>query len=151
MYNKTTLFCLGMIAPDFSNSSYKEGFSNAYLKIKNYVLDNQIALLYSTYPNNTEGCHDVISLPDNKYLVIYPIEEEYIKDFEYFKQGLYSKFSDSLKYKIGSYFGYNSKCYYATIKHLSLKEKLEKELNVKLPYNAEYYSIVDEENETFKV
>jgi len=151
MYNKTTLFCLAMIKPDFSQSSYKLNFSNAFLNIDGVILDNQIALLYSSFPDNTEGSHDVISLPNNEYLIIYPIEKEHLKDFEHFKNGQYSKFSESLKQKIGKYFGYNSKCYYATIKHLSLKANIEKELNIKLPADAEYYSIMDKQEETFNL
>ena len=151
MYNKTTLFCLAMIEPDFLQSSYRMNFSNAFLDITDKPLDYQIALLYSSYPDNTAGCHEVISLPEGQYLIIYPIKEEYRSDFDYFKQGLYSMFCDELKKKIGAYFGWNSKCYYATIKHKSLKAELENRINANLSNDAELYDIVDENEETFNL
>jgi len=151
MYNKTTLFCLGMIKPDFSKQQYKKYFANAYLYVNTFSLNNEIALHYKNIPETTEGSHDVISLQNNEYLVIYPIEKEHIENFKRFKKGEYSKFTTDLKEKIGRYFGYNSKCYYATIKHLSLKSELEKKLNVKISKDAEFYSVYDKNQETFNI
>ncbi len=151
MQNKTSLFALAMIEPNMHNTNYRSHYKSAYLKIPNRELDNEIALLYGSLPDTTEGSKDIISLEDGRYLVIYPILDKYKEDFDHFLNGRYSKFKTEIKQRIASYYGWRSQSYFVVIKDPSLKRKLEESIGQKLDENAEYFSTIDVLDETFKL
>jgi len=147
--NKTTLFVLPMLELDMKKEDYKKNLYSCYLFVKGYdIPKNHIALCYSSKPLSIVGAIDVF-IQDNKYFVIYPISSLYIDDFQLFLEGKYSKFSLSLKTKIGIYYGFSSTAYKGVTKDPGLRKKLEEQIDCVLNSESEIISIYDINNEKY--
>lgn len=99
---------------------------------------------------------------DDKVLYIFKFPEEYLNEYNLFKEGKYSEFGDDAKQLIIKFWAEvykrNSSATKFLIslkqvlyKDLKLKETIEKELGVKLNDNQELGEIIDMNNETFKI
>jgi len=95
-------------------------------------------------------------------LYIFEFPEEYIREYNLFKQGKYSKYGKDAKDTIINFFGniyagnLNAVKFLMTLKQVlyqdnKLKQELEKKLNVTLPEGAELSDITCLVRETFEV
>ena|SRR4030042_52060 len=99
---------------------------------------------------------------ENKVLYVFKFPEEYMEEYNHFKNGKYSKFGKDAKDTIINFFGniyagnLNAVNFLLLIKQIlykeqKLKEKIEKELNVTLSDDAELTDIAESVNETFDI
>lgn len=104
---------------------------------------------------------DLIDI-DNKVLYIFKFPEEYMEEYNNFILGKYSKFGNDAKKSILEFFtrvyqgnlnavDFLLKTKQILFKDNKLKEKIEKDLNVILPNDAELTDIILKDNETFKL
>ena len=99
---------------------------------------------------------------DNKVVYVFKFPEEYLKEYYHLSNSKYSSFGEDAKQLIlrfwGEVYSGNSlgvnfllKVKNILYKDKKLKEKLEKDLGVKLDDDQELGDYVDLENETFKI
>ncbi len=151
-----------------------------YINLKNtYIFDDEgkyencIMVLYDFSFKIPEFTHYEQRLIENELLVdfidvgnqvlyIFKFPEEYMHEYKSFKLGKYSHFRDDAKELILEYFNYIyqnnlnavdfiTKVKQILFKHDKLKKKLEFDLKVRLPIEAELSDIMDESNETFEL
>jgi hypothetical protein len=163
--NKSKSYLLPLLN-EYIQIKYLHLLENTYINIFEHV--ECIALLYKK--DDDVGfdtyCFDISdnSLFKNyinlKYyhLFIFEFPYQFITEYKYFKLGRYSKFSQDAKKKIIQFFSNNyqypelvQEMVHILYKNKIRKEKLEQELGVSLNNEAELTSIIDEEEETFKI
>lgn len=119
---------------------------------------------YTSYEHklvNNELFIDLIDIGDN-VLYIFKYPEEYLFEYQKFKEGKYSLFGTDAKELILSFFSniYKSninavnfllKMKQILFKDDKLKRKIEKELGISLPDGAELSSIMNKDDETFNL
>lgn len=128
----------------------KFNFKNPeYTKFENKMIDNQYYV-------------DLIDINNDEVVYIFKIPEEYLFEYNKFKKGKYSKYKNDAKELILSFFNKvykgnpNAVNFLIKIKQVlykdkKLREKIEKELNVKIHYDAELTDIIDRDNETINL
>lgn len=173
-YNKSKTYLFPLLS-EVVDIDYK--FSN--FLINTYIAEdtNQykdcIFLLYDFSFKNPEFTAYEHMLTDNQYFVdlvdiddkvlyIFKFPEEYIPEYNNFKKGKYSKYGKDAKEVILSYYtniykgnvgavNFLLKLKQILFKDQILRKKIEKELKVTLPKDAELTDIMDENRETFKI
>jgi len=136
-------------------------YENCFFILHDFSFKNPEFTAYEHKLTNTEYFVDLVDI-DNRVLYIYKFPEEYIVEYNYFKEGKYSKFEKDAKDKIINFFGniykgnLNAVNFLLTLRQVlykdnKLKEKLEKELGVLLPEDAELTDIISVEDETFDI
>lgn len=99
---------------------------------------------------------------DDKVLYVFKFPEEYMHEYNCFKEGKYSMYKQDAKELILEFFttiyrnNLNAVDFLLKVKHIlfknkRLKEKIEKDLKVKLPSDAELTDKIDIKNETFEL
>lgn len=119
-----------------------------YTKYENYIIDNEYFV-------------DLIDIND-KVLYIFKFPEEYLHEYNTFKEGKYSYYKKDAKELILDFysniykFNPNAINFLIKVKQIlfkdkKLKEKIENELKVKLSSDAELTDIMNKDNETFNI
>ena len=147
--NRTSTFLIPLLRKNKLQLKIDSYFVNAYVSnCREYL-----CLLYRYTGTNLYKIFEESMIKDklcvkhieyDKYHVMYlfKIPDEFKEDIEYFLEGNYSKFSDTLKKLISKFYGgnKNSIIYQIIYKSPNLKQIIEKDLNVKLGDDAELAS-----------
>lgn len=110
---------------------------------------------------NNQYFVDLIDI-GNKVLYVFKFPDDYMEEYNHFKNGNYSKFGEDAKQTILKYFGtvysgnlnavnFLLKLKQILFKDVKLKKQIEKDLKAKLPKDAELSSIMDIGNETIRL
>ena len=170
--NKSKTYLLPLLSElvDF-DKKYYDNLINTYIYDGVGKYENCIFVLHKFSFRNPEYTHyehrlvnnelfvDLIDIGEN-VLYIFKFPEEYMDEYYAFEMGLYSEYGEDAKELILSFFGniykgnVNAVNFLLKIKQIlfkddKLKRKIEKELGVELPLNAELSSIMEKNNETF--
>lgn len=152
--NKSTKFLLPLIATSYiTNILQNPSFINTYIEFPNILIiqsrDSNIEWGNSTYLK--EIVHH-----NGSFFYKYLIPNEFCKEFDYFITGKYSKFSNKAKEIIcySNNGGHrknieNSLVYKVLYKTPDRKQFIEDRLGVKLPIEAELFSIPNIEEELY--
>lgn len=141
------------------SSTYKKG--DHFYILHDFSFKNPEFTAYERKITNNQYFVDLIDI-DNKVLYIFKFPEDYKKEYDYFKEGKYSKFGTDAKNIILNFFGkvysgnLNAVAFLLKVKQIlfkdkKLKEQIEKDLKVILSTEAELTDIMDKDNETFKL
>lgn len=174
--NKSTTYLFPLINDilEIKYSFYTKYVKNTYIYSDNYLDKNYFYILIDydfKLPEfkqeedrlmNFDIFVDCVDIDEDSVLFIYEFPESYKKELELFKKGKYSKFENDAKLKILKFFHRLLGLSTAGLKTLTdikhvlyknkiLKEKLEKNLKVKLPKNAELGSLLNKNEETVKI
>jgi len=139
------------------NNNYKDCF----FILHDFSFRNPEFTAYEHKLTNSPYFIELVDI-DNKVLYIYKFPEEYLPEYNNFKIGKYSQYGKDAKEILLNFFGtiysgnLNAIKFLMTLKQVlfkdeKLKLKLETELKVTLPPDAELTDIMVEENETFDV
>lgn len=145
---KTTTFLLPLLNKNKKSLRFDSYFINAFLsKDKQYLnlfyrfTGTSIYKRFEQYMITDSLCVDHIEYDPYHVIYVFKIPKEFKKDVEYFTEGKYSKFSKTLRQRITKFYGTDSNNLIKIIKKDNeLKEKLEKDLGVSLPKDAELAS-----------
>lgn len=173
-FNCSTLFLLSPLG--LSRRVLKEfGFINCFLKDGNRDLHivNPVLLLFKPDDMDTFQMFVEEEYKRSRYLVedydyiggyvvlVYKFPEEFNSDFQLFLEGKYSKFSDKFRkiypkiIKIVDEYGRRhdelSSQYRIIYKTDDWKEQIEKDYNVLIDKDQEYWSVPDMSRETLKI
>jgi len=156
MLNKSYTYILPMLSTKLD--VVKQNLVNAYVGADEYSgYDNHIFLLYR-YVGNPRFIeyedyleHTVLFKakydPDKYHVMfIFDVPETYQQEYDFFKQGKYSKFSQEYKiliFKFHQILDENHKVAKVLYKHPDLREDIEDRLNTVLPENSELSSVPD--------
>lgn len=163
--NKSKSYLLPLLN-EYIKIEYLHLLENTYININNYV--ECIGLLYR---KNEESRFDdycelikenslfkIYSETKDYHLFVFEFPDQFLTEYKYFKLGRYSKFSSDAKKKIIQFFSNNyqypelvQEMVHILYKNKARKEKLEQELGIHLSNDAELTSVIDEEEETFKI
>jgi len=171
-YNKSKTYLLPLLA-EVVEIKFFSSLVDTYIMDPNEKYENCMFLLYNFSFKNPEFTayeHKLVENPyfidsvdiDNQVLYIFEFPEEYIREYNLFKQGKYSKYGKDAKDTIINFFGniyagnLNAVKFLMTLKQVlyqdnKLKQELEKKLNVTLPEGAELSDITCLVRETFEV
>lgn len=154
--NKTSTFLLPMLNKTKNQLKYDTYFVNAYISQDH----NHLCLLYrftgtthyKEFENNIlkeKLCVQHVDYDPYHVMYLFRIPNQFKEDIEYFLEGNYSKFSDSLKSMIFRFYGSSTETIVFQVIHKSpaLKEMIEKDLYVKLDDSMELASKPIVENE----
>ena len=108
-YNKTftTKFILPLLFKQ--NTDYSDIFNNSFINayigdIRNKEYDDKVLLVFGDYPSIsiTQQLPQSIAeyMDDEKYVLVYDIEDKYIEDYNNFIVGKYNLFNNETKTKI---------------------------------------------------
>jgi len=163
IYNQYNLLFLDNICNTyikFSNLFFEKYSIPTERRLMGILYENMNTVRYQEYFLKLEQHKNFIKMfiLDDYILVILEIEENIFNEYDSFIRGKYSKFSPSSKRLILEFYSNNfrDRLLCMDIKDvlyqsLSKREKLEKELGIKLPPDTELASVTDIENETFKL
>ena len=88
---------------------------------------------------------------ENLIMVVFKVSEEYRKIIKSFKRGKYSEFPEDYRLRFLSTANYSiNSCYNVITKNPFLKKKIEKDLGVTLPQNAELDDLPYRHKEIFR-
>jgi hypothetical protein len=172
-YNKSKTYLLPLIS-EFVNikKEYFYNLENTYIFDDKRLYNNSIYLLHNfsfknpkltSYEHELTDNHlftDIIDDPsNNKVIYVFKFPEEYMDEYNKYKEGKYSEFNKDAKEIILNFYGniYSNnnravsfllKAKQILFKDKILREKYEKELNVKIDSNAELSDPMNEEDET---
>ena len=159
---KASLFVLPMLPGNRKSYFYDKLLLNCFIGTHEHK--DVIALLYRfsgkkefvDFEDHLKGLDNFIEClePSNKTtMYIFSVPEEYQKQFELFKQGKYSKFSNKFKLKVLRFhnFGKESTLGKILYKAASRRRQLENALGpeVRIDKSAELYSIPDMTKEIY--
>lgn len=163
--NKSKSYLLPLLN-EYVRIEYLHLLENTYINIAGHI--ECIAIMYKKSDENgfEEYCH---SMADNSlfqnyihtkeyHIFIFEFPNQFITEYKYFKLGRYSKFSQDAKKKIIKFFSSNyqypelvQEMVHILYKNKARKEKLEQQLGIHLSNDAELTSVIDEDEETFKI
>lgn len=164
--NKSKSYLLPLLN-EYVKIEYLHLLENTFINIDGYL--ECIALLYKNDSSDDNYIKHLRMLMDNSLLkstlymsehtlFIFEFPEQFLNEYKYFKLGRYSKFSNDAKKKIIRFFSNNyrypdivQEVVHILYKNKLRKERLEEQLGVKLSNDDELASIIDEEEETFKL
>ena len=168
--SKSSYFLFPMLSGDKDDFLWSLYFMNFYTKVEGH--DEEGFFLHYRYSDNQrfKSFEDKVTTMDgyrthldiDKYHVIYQfdIPEKYKQEFELFKNGKYSKFSEEYKKRILDFHKAdemakqlgttveNTKMHGILFKSKALREELEAKIG-DLPKGAEVYSLPSDEEETY--
>lgn len=146
---------------------------NTYMYVDNEEYENCLCVLhefsfrdpeFTSYEHRLTKNELFVRCVDigNKVLYIFKFPEDYMKEYNLFKDGRYSEFGDDAKQLILKFWGEVHKGNSASVQFLikikqilwkdeKLKQIIEKQLGVKLNDEQELGEITDPEKETFKL
>ena len=173
-YNKSKTYLLPLLAEVIDiDKRFFNSLVNTYISDANGIYSDCLLILHNFSFKNPEFTAYEHKLTNNQYFVesididnqvlyIYKFPEEYMKEYNLYKKGKYSKFGQDAKDTIIEFFGniyagnLNAVKFLMTLKQVlyqdkKLKKELERKLNVILPDNAELTDIADLECETFEI
>jgi len=136
-------------------------YKDCMLILHDFSFKNPEFTAYEHKLTNNPYFVDLIDI-DNKVLYVFKFPEEYMDEYNHFKNGKYSLFGKDAKDTIINFFGkiytgnLNAVNFLLLIKQIlykepKLKEKIENELGVRLSEDAELTDIITFENETFDI
>ena len=153
-YNRSVYCILPILNMIRTELLYKKGLLNCHLNCN--LLDGYKNHIFVTYNKNInikfpkfiekmmshELFEDVVEF-NHLYVLIFKIPNEFKEDIDYFKRGMYSKFSKKHKALIHKchFLNPTKKLFKILWKKLEYKEYLEEYLDVKLEDDAELWSI----------
>lgn len=167
--NISTLFIRPLILPEDLTAIVSGRTLNFYTKFGDEYSDDFIYAVIKYIPDEKQAefeskllkypfTEETVDLTPHLMAVKYRIPEDLKPDVELLKQGKYSKISYFAKMKIRKYYEYvgiikeddyeNTMCQ-ILYQGVTLKNHLEKKLDVTLPPGAELHDIYDLEKETF--
>ena len=175
-YNKSKTYLLPLIS-EFVNikKEYFYNLENTYISDDKSIYKNCIYLLHNfsfknpkltlyehTLTDNKLFVDLIDDTANNKVIYVFKFPEEYLHEYKKFKQGKYSEFNLDAKEIILNFYGniYSNneravsfllKTKQILFKNKILREKYEKELNVKIDTSAELSDPMNEEDETIKL
>lgn len=175
-YNKSKTYLLPLIS-EFVNikKEYFYNLENTYISddksiykdciylLHNFSFKNPKLTLYEHMLTDNQFFVDLIDDPkNNKVIYVFKFPEEYMFEYNKFKEGKYSEFNKDAKEIILNFYGHiysNNeravsfllKTKQILFKNKILKEKYERELNVVIDSNAELSDPINEEDETIKL
>lgn len=173
-YNKSKTYLLPLLAEAIDiDTRFFNNLYNTYIYDVNEKYENCLFILHDFSFKNPEFTayeHKLVDNPlfvdlidiDNKVLYIFKFPEEYLPEYRLFKQGKYSKFGEDAKKVIMNFFGniyqgnLNAVKFLLALKQIlyqdkKLRQRLEEDLKVTLPIDAELTDIASTEQETFEV
>ena len=147
--NKTSTFLLPILNKTKNQLKYNTYFVNAYISQDH----KQLCLLYrftgtqlyKEFENNIlkeKLCIRHIDYDQYHVMYLFRIPDKFEKDVEFFLEGKYSRFSDTLKNLIFKFYGSSTESivYQVIHKSPSLRQMIENDLNVRLDDNMELAS-----------
>lgn len=175
-YNKSKTYLLPLIS-EFVNikKEYFYNLENTYIFDDKGLYKDSIYLLHNfsfknpkltSYEHELTDNHlftDIIDdTSNNKVIYVFKFPEEYMHEYNKYKEGKYSEFNKDAKEIILNFYGdiYSNndravsfllKTKQILFKNKILKEKYERELNVKIDDSAELSDPMNEEDETIKL
>lgn len=173
LYNKSKTYLLPLIAPiigiksdffEYIDNTYMFDLDNTYNEcffiVQDFSFRNPEFTKYEHELTNNYLFQKLIDLSNDKVLYIFKFPEEYLHEYYCLKDSRYSEFGEDAKQQVLSYWtelygkSHNGVNFILSVKKIlykdkTLKEKLEKSLNVKLDDNVELGQQVDIVNETF--
>lgn len=173
-YNKSKTYLLPLLSEIvgfdknfFSNlintyvSDNLDKYKNCIYVLHDFSFKNPEFTAYEHKLIRNELFVDLIDI-DNKVLYIFKFPEEYLHEYEKFKQGKYSEFGVDAKELILDFFSHvytnnpNAVPFLIKTKQIlfkdkNLKEKIEKELKVVIDSDAELSDAPDLDNEMFNI
>jgi hypothetical protein len=140
-----------------ANSLYK----NCIFILHNFSFKNPAHTAYEHKLTKNEHFIDFVDI-NNQVLYIFKFPEEYLIEYNLFKEGKYSEFGKDAKGVILNFFGniyagnlnavkFLMKLKQILYKDLKLKQEIEKNLNVILSNDAELTDTANLEEETFEI
>lgn len=171
-YNKSKTYLLPLLAEVVNiDTRFFNNLVDTYIYDPNGHYENCMFILHDFSFKNPEFTayeHELTKNPyfvdlvdiDNQVLYIFKFPEEYMNEYNAFKEGKYSEYGEDAKQTIINFFGdiyagnLNAVKFLMTLKQVlyrdkKLKQELEKQLNVILSSTAELADIASKEKETF--
>ncbi len=145
--NKTSTFLLPLVNMTKLQLRYDTYFENAFLHSEL----RHICLLYRFTGTSQYNEFEVSIMKENQYekhfnfdpyhlMYFFRIPDHFRKDIEFFLDGKYSRFSVTLKDLINNFYGKDTFVYQVIHRDRTLKEMIEKDLDVKLDEDMELAS-----------
>lgn len=136
-------------------------YENCFFILHKFSFRNPEYTIYENKLINNELYVDLIDI-NNDVLYIFKFPEDYLYEYNKYKEGKYSEFKNDAKELILNFFGevykfnMNAVNFLIKVKQILFKDKklkkiIEDKLNVILPDNAELSSIMNKEEETFNI
>lgn len=136
-------------------------YENCFFILHKFSFRNPEYTIYENKLINNELYIDLIDI-DNDVLYIFKFPDDYLYEYNKYKEGKYSEFKNDAKELILNFFGevykfnMNAVSFLIKVKQILFKDKklkkiIEDELNVILSDDAELSSIMDKEEETFNI
>jgi hypothetical protein len=173
-YNKSKTYLLPLLAEVIEiDTRFFNHLKNTFISDTNDKYKDCIFILHDfsfKNPEFTNYEHKLTNNPyfvdlidiDNLVLYIFKFPEEYMEEYNLFKKGKYSKFGEDAKKVIINFFGHiyqgnlNAVKFLLALKQIlykdkKLKERIEEDLRVTLPKDAELTDIASMEDETFNI
>lgn len=174
MINKSKTYLLPLLSElvDFDKKFYKN-LVNTYIFDDLGKYENCFMILHDFSFKLPEFTHYEQKLIDNELFIdlvdvedqvlyIFKFPEDYLHEYEMYKQGKYSHFGKDAKELILGFFttiyqnNLNAVDFLLKVKRIlfkdeKLRKKIEYDLKVRLPIDAELSDIMEEKNETFEL
>jgi hypothetical protein len=136
-------------------------YENCFFILHKFSFRNPEYTIYENKLINNELYINLIDI-DNDVLYIFKFPDDYLYEYNKYKEGKYSEFKNDAKELILNFFGevykfnMNAVSFLIKVKQILFKDKklkkiIEDELNVTLSDDAELSSIMNKEEETFNI
>jgi hypothetical protein len=173
LYNKSKTYLLPLIAPLIGiEQKFFEYVDNTYMFDENNEFQECFYITHDFFFKNPEFTkyehklvdnqffQKLIDISTNKVLYVFKFPEEYLHEYYCLQQGKYSEFGEDAKKQILNFWttiygkSHTGVNFILSVKKIlykdkTLKQEIEKNLNVKLDDTIELGEIVVKENETF--